>query len=140
MNSSVWAAQGNKEKKWIWVFLSNFWGCFFSTFCGQKKLFFLNSLSSPLKSCIKNLFVKIGCHSCFNPEWNTERSFIDSLYNSTGIMGGKVCLRYKSKKLLVVVNKLLKTKSLLPSTINVFALLPQVIFPAHSFFNEGGGW
>ena len=29
MNSSVWAAQGSKEKKWIWGFLSNFgksWG------------------------------------------------------------------------------------------------------------------
>ena len=37
----------------------------------------------------------------------------------TQIMGGKVCLRCKGKTLLVVVNKLLKTKSLLtsPSTV-----------------------
>ena len=43
MNSSVWAvwaAQGSQLKKWIWVFLSNFWGVFFSTFCGQKNYFF----------------------------------------------------------------------------------------------------
>ena len=41
MNSSVWAvwaAQGSKEKKWIWVFLSNFWGWFFQLFVGKKKL------------------------------------------------------------------------------------------------------
>ena len=35
------------------------------------------------------------------------------------IMGGKVCLRCKGKTLLGVVNKLLKTKSLLTSPINV---------------------
>jgi len=35
------------------------------------------------------------------------------------IMGGKVCLRCKSKTLLGVVNKLLKTKSLLTSPSNV---------------------
>ena len=35
------------------------------------------------------------------------------------IMGGKVCLRCKGKTLLVVVNKLLKTKSLLTSPSNV---------------------
>jgi hypothetical protein len=35
------------------------------------------------------------------------------------IMGGKVCLRCKGKKLLGVVNKLLKTKSLLTSPTNV---------------------
>ena len=35
------------------------------------------------------------------------------------IMGGKVCLRCKDKTLLVVVNKLLKTKSLLISPNNV---------------------
>ena len=35
------------------------------------------------------------------------------------IMGGTVCLRCKSKTLLHVVNKLLKTKCLLTSKINV---------------------
>ena len=35
------------------------------------------------------------------------------------ILGGKVCLRCKGKTLLVVVNKLLKTKSLLTSPSNV---------------------
>ena len=35
------------------------------------------------------------------------------------IMGGKVCIRFKDKTLLVVVNKLLKTKSLLTSPCNV---------------------
>ena len=35
------------------------------------------------------------------------------------IMGGKVCLRYEGKPLLGIVNKLLKTKSLLTSTSNV---------------------
>ena len=35
------------------------------------------------------------------------------------IMGGKVCLRCKGKTLLIVVNKLLKTKSLLTSPSNV---------------------
>ena len=35
------------------------------------------------------------------------------------IMGGKVCLRFKSKTLLGVVNKRLKTKSLLTSPSNV---------------------
>ena len=34
-------------------------------------------------------------------------------------MGGKVCLRCKGKTLLGVVNKLLKTKTLLKSTNNV---------------------
>ena len=35
------------------------------------------------------------------------------------IMGGKVCLKCKGKTLLGLVNKLLKTKSLLTSPINV---------------------
>ena len=29
-----WA--GSKEKKWIWIFLSNFWGWFFQLFVGKK--------------------------------------------------------------------------------------------------------
>jgi hypothetical protein len=35
------------------------------------------------------------------------------------IMGGKICLRCKGKTLLVIVNKLLKTKYLLTSPSNV---------------------
>ena len=31
-NWAVWASQGSKKKKWILVFLSNFWGCFFQLF------------------------------------------------------------------------------------------------------------
>ena len=38
------------------------------------------------------------------------------------MMGGKVCLRCKGKTLLDVVNKLLKTKSLLTSPSNVLPL------------------
>ena len=48
------------------------------------------------------------------------------------IMGGKVCLRCKGKTLLGFVNKLLKTKSLLTSPSNVFALLSQVKFSANN--------
>ena len=32
MNSSVWAELAVRKKKWIWVFLGNFWGCFFQLF------------------------------------------------------------------------------------------------------------
>ena len=39
------------------------------------------------------------------------------------IMGGKVCLRFKGKTLLSIVNKLLKTKSLLTSPNNVLPYL-----------------
>ena len=35
------------------------------------------------------------------------------------IMGGKVCLQYKGKTLLGIINKVLKTKSLLTSPSNV---------------------
>ena len=48
------------------------------------------------------------------------------------IVGGKVCFRCKSKTLLGIVNKLLKTKSLLTSSSNVFALIPEVNFPANN--------
>ena len=48
------------------------------------------------------------------------------------ILGGKVCLRWKSKTLLGVVNKLLKTKSLLILPSNFFALLHQVNFPVNN--------
>ena len=41
------------------------------------------------------------------------------------IMGGKVCLMCKSKTLLGVVNKLLKTKTIIDITQQCFALLPK---------------
>ena len=41
------------------------------------------------------------------------------------IIGGKVCLRCKGKTLLGIVNKLLKTKSLLTSPSNVLPYYPK---------------
>ena len=35
------------------------------------------------------------------------------------IVGGKVCLRYKGKTLLAIVNNLMRTKSILTSPCNV---------------------
>ena len=47
-------SSGSKEKKWIWVFLSNFWGWFFQLFVS--KIFFKNFLKyfsiRMEKSCI----------------------------------------------------------------------------------------
>ena len=42
------------KKRWIWVFLSNFWGWFFQLVVGKKrfKFFFENIVASTLKSCI----------------------------------------------------------------------------------------
>ena len=40
MNSSVWAELAVRKKKWIWVFLGNFWGCFFQLFEGKKNWIF----------------------------------------------------------------------------------------------------
>ena len=45
------------------------------------------------------------------------------------IVGGKKCLRYKGKKLLGTVNKLLNYKTFVDITQHCFALLPQVNFP-----------
>ena len=52
------------------------------------------------------------------------------------IMGGKVCLRCEGKTLLGLVNNLLKTKSLMksPSNVSIFALFPQVKFPANNLY------
>ena len=50
------------------------------------------------------------------------------------IMGGKVCLRCKGKTLLGIVNKLLKTKSLLTTPSNV---LPLHLKPIIWIFTEG---
>ena len=35
---------GSKEKKWIWVFLGNFWGWFFQLFEGKKNDFFFENI------------------------------------------------------------------------------------------------
>ena len=45
------------------------------------------------------------------------------------IMGGKVCLTYKGKTLLGVVNKLFVFKSLLTTPSNVLPLYLKQIFP-----------
>ena len=56
------------------------------------------------------------------------------------IMGGKVFLRCKSKTLLGIVNKHLKTKCLLNITKQYFASLPEVKFPPIIWiFTEGEG-
>ena len=56
------------------------------------------------------------------------------------IMGGKVCLRCKSKTLLGIVNKLLKTKSLLITPKNVLPLhLKQTFTPIILIFTDGEG-
>ena len=47
------------------------------------------------------------------------------------IMGGKACLRCKSKLLLGVVNKLLKTKSLLTSASNILSYYLICFKPGH---------
>ena len=58
---------------------------------------------------------------------------LPSLSVKIQIMGGKICLRCKGKTLLGVVNKLLKTKSLLTSPINVLPYYQaQVNFPANN--------
>ena len=57
-------------------------------------------------------------------------------------MGGNVCLRCKGKTLSGVVNKLLhdKKKFVDINYIAMFALLPEVYFPANNFnFTEGEG-
>ena len=57
------------------------------------------------------------------------------------ILDGIVCLRCEGKTLLGNVNKHLKTKSLLTSPSNVFALLPQVNSPANNLnFHWRWGW
>ena len=48
------------------------------------------------------------------------------------IMGGKVCFRCKSKTLLGVVNKLLKTKKFVDITQQCFSLLFQVNLPTNN--------
>ena len=98
-----------QEKKWIWVFLSNFSGCFFSTFCGQKEnlKFFQKHWSVCTKKLHKiklkkfffdtwkkNYEFLIGYHSNFDFECNTEqRGSIESLSIALQCTGN----RYKGK-------------------------------------------
>ena len=58
-----------------------------STFCGQNKC--LKKNKTIVESVLKTLesfsfWVKIGYHSCFNPECNTERCYIESLSIALG--------------------------------------------------------
>ena len=48
------------------------------------------------------------------------------------IMGGEVCLRYKGKTLLGVVNKLFCFQKFVDNTQQCFAFTPQANFPAHN--------
>ena len=51
---------GSKGKKWIWVFLSNFWGWFFQLFEGKKMFkFFLKNIRLESKSR-KGLSLKVN--------------------------------------------------------------------------------
>ena len=103
MNSSVWAvwaAQAVRKRKWILVFLSNFWGWFFQLFMGKKNLNFLkkyfNNRTKKLQKKSFYIFVwiffcpnkveKIGYHSRFNPKCNGERGYTDSLYITLGVV------------------------------------------------------
>ena len=55
-----WA--GSKEKKWIWVFLCNFWGCFFQLFEGKKIwsfFFFLENIVHPALYKVFTFFLVI---------------------------------------------------------------------------------
>ena len=98
--------QAVMQKKWIWVFLSNFWRWFFQLLVGKKNYFLKKHCSVRTKKLNKKAFTKfffkfwgakIGCHSCFNPECNTERGFIDSLYIALGFF------HLVSSKLLIII-------------------------------------
>ena len=75
----------------FWVFLSNFWGCFFSIY---ENFFwkYCSVLTKKLDKMYLYFFflmffgVKIGYHSRFNPECNTERGFTDSLPMALGFV------------------------------------------------------
>ena len=54
------------------------------------------------------------------------------------IMGGKICFRCKGETLMGVVNKLLKTKSLLTSPSNVLPLHLKQTFPPIIWIFTGG--
>ena len=44
-----------EKKKWFWVVLSNFWGCFFQVFVGKKKIW--NIVASVIKNCRKSIYL-----------------------------------------------------------------------------------
>ena len=79
------------------------------------------------------LFKYSGLLKLSFPFYKVKKILEDSLDSITSpspsvkiqIMGGKVCLRFKGKTLLDVVNNLLKTKSLLTSPSNVLSYYPK---------------
>ena len=85
----------------------------------------------------------LGC--CYGKVEKILKGSLDSIPSplpsvKIQIMGGKVCLRCNGKTLLGIVNKLLKTKSLLTSPNNVLPLLHNQTFPPVIWiFTEGEG-
>ena len=92
-----------------------------------------------------SLKVMLASPSYFVKVENILKGGLDSISSPSPsvkiqIMGRKVCLRCKSKPLLGVVNKLLKTKSLLTSPSNVLPLhFKQTFPPIIWIFTEGEG-
>ena len=75
----------------------------------------------------------LGCRTLIQVEKILKGS-LDSILSpspsmKTQIMGRKICLRCKGETLLGVVNKLLKTKSLLTTPSNVLPLCLKQTFP-----------
>ena len=72
-------------------------------------------------SCKKHLSVSLSAYSKVEKILEGSLDSIPSPSPSVKIqiMGGKVCLRCKGKTLLSIVNKILKSKSLLTSPSNV---------------------
>ena len=66
-----WA--GSKEKKWIWVFLCNFWGCFFQLFEGKKIWSFFFFFWKHCTSCIvESIHIFFGNFDDFAYCWTFE--------------------------------------------------------------------
>ena len=97
-----------------------------------KQTFNVELSYSSVKTCSKSqkaklLHLNVITSFPFSSKYKVENILKGSLGSNPStspsvkiqILGGKVCLRCKGKTLLVVVNKLLKTKSLLTSPSNV---------------------
>ena len=61
-----------------------------------------------LKIFFEYFWVKIGCHSCFDHECNTERGFIDSLYIALGFALNFKRVNYTKLKELLGAWKMVK--------------------------------
>ena len=110
MNSSVWAiwaAQAVRQKSGFELF----WASFEGVFLGRKNLKFLRKYFSNRTKKHKKAFInfyleffcrhkveKIGYHSRFNPECNTERGCIDSLCIALGVWPTQVINIYSCLK------------------------------------------